>query len=156
VLAGFSFAQALPPKLVEIPLSDCSGLPCIEMRSGSGKTLRLLIDLAQANAYLDSKAARTLGLDLKPLPGADLQQTVVPGAKLGDLPMGDFPFMVFDITPLPADGALTYRSFQNRLVEIDFPRHIVHISEPLRKQRRRKRRTSFHSRRVDFSWFIRR
>jgi hypothetical protein len=134
VLMAFSlgsFAQAVPPKLFEIPLSDCSGLPCVEMRSGSGKTLRLAIDLAQANAYLDSKAAQTLGLDLKPLPGADLQQTVVPGAKLGDLPMGDFPFMVFDTTPLPADGALTYRSFQNRRVEIDFPRHIVRLSEPL-------------------------
>jgi len=134
-------------RIVEIPLLDCSGLPCVEMTSGSGKTLRLLIDTGDANSYLDVKAAQTLGLTLQALPGSgdstasQVQQTVVPGAKLGDLPMGDFPFMVLDTTPepnqtaqkvppLPADGALTYNAFQNRLLEIDFPRKLVRISEP--------------------------
>ena len=133
--------------MVEIPLLDCSGLPCVELTTGSGKTLRLLIDLGEANAYLDIKAAQMLGVDLQALKGSEggdisqVQQTVVPGARLGDLPLGDFPFMVLDTTPqpgksggdtapMPGDGALTYGAFKNRIVEIDARNRILRISEP--------------------------
>lgn len=145
------FAQFLPasqPRMAEVPLLDCSGLPCVDLGTGSGKTLRLLIDLGEVNAYLDVKAAQTLGVDLHSLKGSaggdidQVQQTVVPGAHLGDLPLGDFPFMVLDTTPqpdkagqnvqpLPADGALTYGAFKNRLVQIDSQTHVLRISEPL-------------------------
>jgi Aspartyl protease len=135
------------PRMLDIPLVDCSGLPCIDMSTANGKTLRLLISTAEANSYLDTKAAQALGLDLKPLKGADgstitdVQQTVVPGAKLGELPMADFPFMVLDTTqppgnpgaqlePLPGDGALTYTAFRNRLLQIDYPHQVVRISQP--------------------------
>ena len=134
------------PRMVEIPLLDCSGLPCVEMTAGSGKTFKLAVDTGEVNSYLDTKTAQMLGLDLKPLKGsgdsgaAQVQTTVVPGAKLGDLPMGDFPFMVLDTSqsdkpgekpqPFPADGALTYRAFQNRLLQIDYTHHMVRISEP--------------------------
>ena len=136
-----------PPRMIDVPLLDCSGLPCVELTTGSGKTLRLLIDLGEANAYLDTKAAQTLGLDLQALKGSaggdidQVQQTIVPGARLGDLPLGDFPFMVLDTTPqpdkpgqkveaLPGDGALTYGAFKNRLVQIDGRNHVLRISEP--------------------------
>jgi hypothetical protein len=127
---------------------DCGGLPCIEMTTGSGKTLRLLIDTGEINSYLDSKVAQSLGIDLKALAGAgdnstgsEVQQTIVPGAKLGDLPMGDFPFMVLDTTPqpnrlgqtpqrLPGDGALTFSAFKNRLLQLDYVGKVVRISEP--------------------------
>jgi Aspartyl protease len=142
----FQFRPA-PPRLVEIPLLDCSGLPCVDLSTGSGKTLRLLLDLGETNAYLDIKTAQALGLNLESLKsaaGADIdqvQQTTVPGARLGDLPLGDFPFMVLDTTPqpdklgqktqpLPGDGALTYGAFANRLVEIDGPHHVLRVSEP--------------------------
>lgn len=137
-----------PPRMVEVPLLDCSGLPCIEMATGNGKTLRLLIDMAEPNAYLDLKAAQSLGSDLQKLKTEEqtdvsqVQQTIVPGAKIGELAMGDFPFMVVDTTtdatqaikpppPLPADGALAFKAFQNRMVKIDFANHKLTISEPL-------------------------
>ncbi len=113
------------------------------MSTANGKTLRLLIDTGEANSYLDTKAAQSLGVALQPLNGStsEVQQTIVPGAKLGDLPMGDFPFMVLDASlqpdkpggkpePFPADGALTFRAFQNRLLQIDYPRRVVRVSEP--------------------------
>ncbi len=134
------------PKLVEIPLLDCSGLPCIDLANAGGKTFRLLIDMADVNSFLDTKEAKATGLPLQPMKGSDgndiseIQQTVVPGARLGDLPMGDFPFMVLDTTtpqpdasktqPLPGDGALTYSAFKNRLLQIDYRNHVVRISEP--------------------------
>lgn len=59
--------------------------------------------------------------------------------------MGDFPFMVLDTTPdpgagfkkvktkaLPADGALTFGAFQNRMLQIDITRKVMHVSEPLK------------------------
>ena len=142
-------AQSPAPPLHEVPLIDCSGLPCVELATGSGKTLKLLIDLGSINAYLDLKTAKDLGVNLQSLKGGDgteitaVQQTTVAGARLGDLPLGDFPFMVIDETPdpaasvkkntasLPADGALTYGSFQNRILQIDFLKHVVRVSEPL-------------------------
>jgi len=140
-------ATPVQHKLFEIPLLDCSGLPCVDLATGSGKTLRLLIDTAEANSYLDIKVAQSLGLELQPLKGSDgnvineVQQTIVPGAHFGDLPMGDFPFMVLDTTPqpdkpgerterLPGDGVLTYNAFKNRLIQIDYANHMVRISEP--------------------------
>ncbi|MBV9759746.1 MAG: retropepsin-like domain-containing protein [Acidobacteriaceae bacterium] len=135
------------PRMMEVPLLDCSGLPCVDLTTGSGKTLRLLVDLGEANAYIDVKAAQSLGLQMQALKGSDgrdinqVQQTIVPGAKLGDLPLGDFPFMVLDTTPqadspgeklesLPGDGALTYGAFKNRIVQIDAGNHVLRISEP--------------------------
>ncbi len=133
-------------KLVEIPLLDCSGLPCVDLTTGSGKTLRLLIDMADVNSYLDTKEAKQMGLPLQPMKGSDgsdiseIQQTVVAGARLGDLPMGDFPFMVLDTStpdpdhlkqqPLPGQGALTYSAFKNRILQIDYANHVARISEP--------------------------
>jgi hypothetical protein len=154
VLAVTLFAQnpepATPasalPRMVDIPLVDCSGLPCIDMSTGNGKTLRLLLSTAEANSYLDTKAAQALGLALKPLKSGDgsiitdVQETVVPHAKLGELPIADFPFMVLDTTqppgnpgaqlePLPGDGALTYTAFRSRLLQIDYPHQVVRISQ---------------------------
>jgi hypothetical protein len=144
---GAQSAVATAPRMVEVPLLDCSGLPCVELTAGSGRTVRLLIDTGEVNAYLDLKAAQALGLELQGLKGGDgsdinqVQQTIVPGARLGDLPLGDFPFMVLDTTPqadkpgattqpLPGDGALTYGAFKNRLLEIDARNHVLRISEP--------------------------
>src|SRR5581483_5828745 len=122
-------AGSLNVKLVEVPLLDCSGLPCVDLATGSGKTFRLLIDMADVNSFLDTKKAKVMGLPLQPMKGRDgndipeIQQTVVAVARLGDLPLGDFPFMVLDTStpdpdkqkqqPLPGDGALTYSAFKN-------------------------------------------
>ena len=138
---------AASPRITEVPLLECSGLPCIDIATASGKTLRLLIDTGEVNSYLDSKTAQSLAVELQPLKGnndtsiSQVQQTIVPGAKLGELPLGDFPFMVLDTTtqpeklgeklqPFPADGALTYGAFKNRLLQIDYIRHLVRVSEP--------------------------
>jgi hypothetical protein len=143
------------PPLHEMHLFDCSGIPCVDMTVGStdgeAKTLRLLIDTSGPNAYLDSRVAAAMNLEVKPMAGADgkpieeIQQTVAPGARLGDLPMGDFPFLVLSLNdpgksdslkpgktaPLPGDGALSFGSFKNRIVQLDFRNHRMRISEPL-------------------------
>jgi hypothetical protein len=142
-------APAPQPRFVEVPLQVCGSLPCVQMSTQSGKTLMLVLDLGEPNSYLDAKAAQSLSAEVKPMKSegaadiAQVQQTVVPGAKIGDLPMGDFPFTVLDtspspdqlnakqIPPFPADGVLAFRAFQNRIVAIDYAGHKIRISEPL-------------------------
>ena len=136
------------PQVAEVPMIDCQGIPCVDMTTGSGKTLRLLIDTGELNSYLTIKAAQNLGTELHALPGGDgaetsaVQQTVVPGAGLGNMPMGEFPFLVVDPTPasdqlglkplpLPGDGVLTFSAFKDRMLQLDYPRRLVRISEPL-------------------------
>ena len=148
LLAAALSAQQPPVRVVEVPLLDCSGLPCVDMATGSGKTLRLLIDTGNVNSYIDVKAAQGMNLAGEVLKGADgtganqVQQAIVPGTKLGELAMGDFPFMVLDTTPdpnklgekpkpLPADGALAFSAFKNRTLQIDYGKHVLRISEPL-------------------------
>ncbi|HWF48850.1 MAG TPA: hypothetical protein VG168_17715 [Bryobacteraceae bacterium] len=156
IIAGIIQIRATAaPAFHEVQLFDCSGIPCVDMTIGSAggeiKTLRLLIDTSGPNAYLDSRIAASMNLDVKPMAGADgkpieeIQQTVAPGAKLGDLPMGDFPFLVLNLNdsdnsgsltkrkaaPLPGDGALTFGSFRNRIVQLDFRNHVMRVSEPI-------------------------
>jgi hypothetical protein len=145
--SGTLAAQTAGPVMHEIPLLSCSGLPCVELTSNVN-VMRVVIDLASRNGYLDINAAKKRGLQLTPLKSpngseiSDVQQTVVPGAKLGDLPLGDFPFMVLDAASdqksgkkkdvwFPADGALAFGSFQNRRVQLDWNKHVLRISEPM-------------------------
>jgi hypothetical protein len=147
--------RAAGPAFHEMHLFDCSGIPCVDMTvastGGETKTLRLLIDTSGPNAYLDSRVAASMNLVVKPMAGADgkpieeIQQTIAPGAKLGDLPMGDFPFLVLNLNdpgdsgsltsrkaaPLPGDGALTFGSFRNRIIQLDFRNHVMRVSEPV-------------------------
>jgi hypothetical protein len=141
------YAEGAEPTYHEVPLINCSGLPCVELTS-KVNVMRLVIDLSSVNAYIDLKSAQKRGLTSTPLQSSggssipDVQQTVVSGAKLGDLLLGDFPFMVFDMTSdkasgkkkdvsFPADGALAFGSFKNRRIQIDWNRHVLRISEPM-------------------------
>lgn len=138
---------AAQPPMHEVPLLNCSGLPCVELTSSKVNVLRLVIDLASVHGYINLDAARSRNLPLTPLQSADgkgisaVQQTVVPGAKLGNVVLGDFPFMVMDISAdqtgkkkdvwFPADGALAFGSFDNRRIQLDWNKHVLRISDPL-------------------------
>jgi hypothetical protein len=149
LISAFAASAQSVPVMHEVPLLTCSGLPCVELTSSSVNVMRLAIDLASVNGYIDAKVAQSRGLKAEVLKGSGgaeitaVQETVVPGAKLGDLQLGDFPFMVLDLTAdptqsnkkrnavFPADGALAFGSFKNRIVQLDWSRHVLRISEPL-------------------------
>jgi hypothetical protein len=132
----------------EVPLLTCSGLPCVELTSSKVNVMKLVIDLGSVHGYLNLSAAQQRQLPLKPLSSADgkpvaqVQETVVPGAKLGDVSLGDFPFTVIDMSSdrstgknrdvsFPADGALAFGSFANRRIQLDWNKHVLRISDPL-------------------------
>lgn len=123
---------------------NCSGLPCIDATLASGKHLRLLIDTGNVNSLVDTAFAKEAGLAISPALGADRKPlagygiAVLPGLKLGDVSLGDLKVLVLDMASyikrdrMPAaDGALAYTAFKDRLLELDYTRRTVHMTERL-------------------------
>jgi hypothetical protein len=125
---------------------SCSGMPCVDVTLKSGKHLRMLVDLGDAHSIVDSATAKELGLAVQPTEvmskeGKAIEgfgSATLEGAKLGDASLGDVPVLVSDLAShvqkgqIPqADGVLAYTVFRDRLLQMDFKRHLVRISDPL-------------------------
>jgi hypothetical protein len=139
-----SLVIAQTPTLRGTAMLDCSGLPCVEAALESGKHLRLLIDTGNVNSLVDTAIAKEAGLAITPAHGADGKPlpgygvAVLAGVKLGDVSLGDLRVLVLDLGSyikrdrMPAaDGALAYTAFKDRLLELDYPRRTVHVTERL-------------------------
>lgn len=126
---------------------DCSGLPCVEVTLATGKHLHLLVDTGNVNSVLDTAVAKDLGLavtpvngrDGKPLPGYG--RSLLPGVQLGDASLGDLKILVMDLAAdvkrdrMPAaDGTLAYTAFKDRILQLDYLRRTVRVSEPLKTE----------------------
>lgn len=142
ILGARVTAQA--PQLRGTAMLECSGLPCVEVTLASGKHLRLLVDTGNVNSVLDTAAAKEAeitvaavnGPDGKPVAGYG--RSVLTGVRLGDVSLGDIKVLVLDVASevkrdrMPAaDGTLAYTAFRDRLLELDYRRRTVHVSEPL-------------------------
>jgi hypothetical protein len=144
-LAAISLSSmAQMPALKTVPMLTCSGLPCVEITTGNGKHLKLLLDTGNAGSVLKFSKANELGLDLKPINGpdgkpyADYLSTKIEGASLGDASLGDLKMLV--VKPAPdakksepgaADGQLSYRVFKDRILKLDYNAQQVSISDVL-------------------------
>ena len=126
---------------------DCSGLPCVEVTLASGKRLRLMVDTGNVNSVLDTAVAKEAGLLVTPIIGNDGKpvagygRSVLAGLKLGDASLGDVKVLVMDVAGyvkrnrMPAaDGTLAYTAFKDRILELDYLRRTVRVSEPLRAE----------------------
>jgi hypothetical protein len=126
------------------PMLNCSGLPCVDLVIPDGKHLRMLIDTGNVNSMLDAAVAKAMGLELTPVSGGDgkpipgYQRSVLTDARLGDASLGDVRVLVADIASyvkkdqMPAaDGTLSYTAFKNRLLQLDYKKQTVLVSEPL-------------------------
>lgn len=136
--------QAQSVALGGTAMLDCKGLPCVDVVLAGGKHLRMLIDTGDVSSLVDTAVANDLGLELSPVSGADgkpvagYSRTVLTGVKLGDASLGDVKVLVMDIATdiqrdrIPAaDGTLAYTAFKDRILEMDYKRHQVRISQPL-------------------------
>ena len=125
------------------PMLDCSGLPCVDVVTSGGKHLRMLIDTGNVNSTLDVAVATAMGLELTPVNGGDgkpagYQRSVLTDVKLGDASLGDVKVLVLDLASFvkkdqmpPADGSLSYTAFKNRLLQLDYKKQTVLLSQPL-------------------------
>jgi hypothetical protein len=141
-----SVASVSLPPLAHAKLSSCDGLPCVDAVLG-GKHVRLSIDIGDPSPVLNLKAARALGLTLQPVAGADgkpvegYQKAVVNNVAVGDVKFDELKFLVIDLSSAinnktfpDVDGTLGYKTFENRILQLDYPAGIFGLSQPLTTQ----------------------
>jgi hypothetical protein len=139
-------ARAESPALHGGALLSCSGAPCVDITLKDGKHLRMLVGLGEANSVLDSAMAKELGLAVNPVSTPDStgaadpgrESSVLNGVRLGEASLGDISVVVADIASsmkdkqLPqADGILGYSAFHDRLLEMNYKRQTLQVSDPL-------------------------
>ncbi|MGH8174345.1 MAG: hypothetical protein ACREPX_14495 [Rhodanobacteraceae bacterium] len=141
VLASFHTlsARAAPAQAfaAEIPFRSCEGLICIDVALDGAAPRTLMLDTGNANSTLTADAASALGWALTP---AQRNGAAMPGIFLAGKRRVAFgaveqstPFFVFDRALLgeykpPVDGSLSYGFFEDRILQIDYPRHVLRIS----------------------------
>lgn len=126
----------------EVPLLDCDGVPCVEARIGGGPTLKMGIDTGNVDSVLESSLAK--GVDLKPVgsmpAGAPegMFRTAIPAIRVGEATLENVPALAIELNDMIAqnqmphvDGTLAYTAFRDRVLQLDFARHKLRISEPL-------------------------
>lgn len=143
-----AFGQATSPRLsgvkfaVEVPLLECDGTPCVDVRIGEGGPLKFGIDTGNVDSVVDAKEAKAAGL--KPLhppkPGAPLEMypTVMPEIHIGSLTLTHVIAMGMDLTDMinqkqmpKVAGTLAYPAFKDRIVQLDFAAHTMRVSDVL-------------------------
>jgi hypothetical protein len=142
--ASAAFAQS--PALSGGPMLECSGLPCVDIVTAEGKHLRMLVDTGNVNSVLDAAVAKDLGLTTTPINGSDgkpvtgYARAELNGVILGDAQLGNIKVLVTDLATyvkkdrLPAsDGTLAYTAFKNRILQLDYRKKTVRLSEVLTK-----------------------
>jgi hypothetical protein len=132
-------AQATP---TQVPMLDCAGLPCVDVRIGSSAPIRLMIDTGNGHSVLDLAQAKALGLTLEPyvsragqtIPGVYF--ATAPSMQLGGLALGPVKFIAADLSdsikqgqfPQSA-GTLDYVDFKDRVLTLDYPHHTVEFAD---------------------------
>lgn len=126
----------------EVPLLDCDGMPCIEARMGSGPNLKMGIDTGNVASVLDAAYAEAAGLKpTAPLPAgapSGMFRTMIPSIVVGSVKLTDVATLAMSLSDMVAqnqmphvDGTLAYTAFKDRILQIDFVRRTVRISDVL-------------------------
>jgi hypothetical protein len=126
----------------EVPMGDCSGLPCVNVRIGYAAPVRLAIDTGDATSVLDRDKAKALGLAVEPAkdnngnPIAGYSVAEAKDVHLGDESLGDIKFLVIDLhkdiakgTFPRSDGSLAYTDLKGKLLTLDYRAHTVALAE---------------------------
>jgi hypothetical protein len=126
----------------EVPLLDCDGMPCVEVRMGSGPALKMGIDTGNVDSVLDAAFAEAAGLKpTAPLPAgapSGMFRTTIPSMRIGDATLSNVGTLALGLSDMIAqnqmphvDGTLAYTAFKDRALQIDFVGRKVRISEVL-------------------------
>ena len=127
---------------VEVPLLDCDGTPCVDVRIGDGEALKFGIDTGNVDSVLDAKVAKAAGVNPlhPPEPGVPLEMNpiVIPEMHIGSLTLAHVAAMSMDITDMITQkqmpkvaGTLAYPAFKDRIVQMDFAAHKLRVSDVL-------------------------
>ena len=137
--AAPAFAAGGAPRFTVVPFHDCAGLICFQARVDGGPMRTLVLDTGDIASIMLTDAAKAMDWrprpvlrDGKPLP--DFQDGGRHLLELGEAKLAVH-FAVagpasFGPARLPADGTLAYTAFKDRMLQIDYPNHLLRISAP--------------------------
>jgi hypothetical protein len=129
--------------LTEVPLLECKGTPCIEVRIGDGAPVKFGIDTGNVASVIDTKLMKSA--DLKPLhpplPGGapiEMIPTQIPSLHIGSMALTDVSAAAMDLTDMinqnqmpEVAGTLSYTAFKDRIIQLDFVANKFRISDVL-------------------------
>ena len=129
--------EPAPAFATELPFRSCEGLICIDVALDGAAPRTLMLDTRNANSTVIADVAKELGWTLQPAQrnGTAVQGIYIGGehrAALGSV-QAPTPFFIFDRELLgeykpPVDGSIAYTWFKDRILQIDYPRHMLRIS----------------------------
>jgi predicted aspartyl protease len=124
----------------DLPFRDCNGVICIDVALDGAPPHTLLLDTGNTHSTLVTEVAKPLGWTLSPYQrnGKSLDgvyETDAHRAALGSIE-GAEKFLVVDRARLgdkfpPVDGSIAYDFFKDRVLQIDYARHRLRISNVL-------------------------
>jgi len=136
--------SAAPPVrfVADVPLLDCDGMPCVEVRVNNGAPVHLLVDTGNQASILDTQTAASLGLKpykpTQPNWPAGIFRAVAPTLQLGNLTLSNLQVLTMDIASMTAQnqmphaaGTLAYTAFKDRILQLDFRAHRMRVSDIL-------------------------
>jgi hypothetical protein len=129
-----------PDFAAEIPFHDCLKMICMDVALGGSKPLTMLLDTGNVNSHLMTDAATKLGWKLEPIVQDDKPLDGIFRGGEHEVGLGQSKssakFIVIDRSkwgenPPPVDGSLAYTFFKDRVLQIDYPHHVLRMSAVL-------------------------
>lgn len=123
-----------------VPFHDCDGMICFQASVDGGPPLTLTLDTGDTDSIMLAGAAQAM--DWRPKPVLDKGKPI-PGfgdggqhtLGLGQVRLAAHFAVVepasFGSARLPADGTLAFTAFKDRILQIDYPHHLLRISAPV-------------------------
>jgi len=133
-------ADESPRFAATVPFHDCDGMICFQASIDGGAPHTLALDTGDIDSMMLADAAKTMQWQPKPVLS---NGKPVPGFKDGGhhvLTLGATQLPVhfavvgpasFGPVRLPADGTLAYTALKDRILQIDYPHHLLRISAPI-------------------------
>jgi len=129
---------------VDVGFSPCDGMICMPVTLSDGEIHSLLLDTGNVNSWLSVKTARAFGNRLEPVMSGDKAipgvyrigtQTVAVGGEALSARFLALDEAATGTLPVSVEGALSYTAFKDRIVEIDYAGHRLHLGYAAPAQR---------------------
>jgi hypothetical protein len=126
--------------VTEVPFDSCKGMICVQVKSDDGKPVTLLLDTGDAHNFISVDAAKARGWTLKPYVGKDgkpVDGMFDAGSHVLSLGKVSQPvaFLAMSAADMGSQGTyegnLVYSFFKDRVLQIDYPHHLLRVSAVL-------------------------
>jgi hypothetical protein len=123
-----------------VDFSLCGGMICVPVKLADGKTHKMLFDTGNVSSWVRLEIAQEMRQPLEPYmhgdkPIPDVFRMGTQSAEMGGKSVsGKFLAIKAGADDLPpdVDGALAYTLFEDQVVELDYPKHVLTVGAAAR------------------------